>query len=199
MAKLVALLSTACLMCLLLGIIIFQHFSLPGVVRETLDARAVVKEVRQLNELVTVRYSIQKVIGMKEDRPPLGTESILLLVQGKVLAGIDLAGLTPNNVTMRGRGKELVAVIRLPPPHLAEAFLDERYTKVWDRRITWWTPWISPDVDLEHKARLQALEEIKQAALDMGILAEAQRNAETSIRTLLQAFGIPKSVFDYSS
>ncbi len=199
MAKLVALLSTACLICLLLGIIIAPHMFLPGVIRETLDARAVVKEVRQLNELVTVRYSIEKVIGMTEDRPPLGTESILLLVQGKVLAGIDLAGLTPNNVTMRGRGKELVAVIRLPPPHLADAFLDERYTKVWDRRITWWTPWISPDVDLEHKARLQALDEIKKAALDMGIFAEAQRNAETSIRTLLQAFGIPNSIFDYSS
>jgi hypothetical protein len=199
MVKLVALLSTVCLICLLVAIIVAPRLIIPGVVQETLDARAVIKEVRQLNELVTVRYSVEKVIGMQEARPPLGTESILLLVQGKVLAGIDLAGLTPNNVTMRGRGKDLVAVIRLPPPHLSDAFLDERYTKVWDRHITWWTPWISPDVDLEHKARLQALDEIKHAALDMGILAEAQRNAETSIRTLLQAFGIPKSIFDYSS
>jgi hypothetical protein len=54
-------------------------------------------------------------------------------------------------------------------------------------------------LDLEHKARMEAIDDIKEAALEMGILGEARRNAETSIRVLLRAFGIEEAAFDYSS
>jgi hypothetical protein len=194
MAKMLAVLFAAALICVL-ALMMFSRRLFPlGLV--TLDAPAVVKEISQLNELVTVRYSVEKVVGMKEEKSPVGEESILLLVQGKVLAGIDLSGLTANDVTIRARNQ---VVIRLAQPHIEETFLDEKYTKVWDRRITWWTPWVSPDIDLEHKARMQAIIDIRNAALEMGILEQARRNAETSIRTLLQAFGFEKPVFDYSS
>ena len=60
---------------------------------------------------------------------------------------------------------------------------------MWDRQITWWTPWVSPDPDLERQARLAATASIKQAAIDMGILDQAQRNAELVIRNLLLTLG----------
>jgi hypothetical protein len=60
---------------------------------------------------------------------------------------------------------------------------------VWDRQITWWTPWVSPNPDLERQARVAASASVKQAALDMGILDQAQRNAETLIRNLIQTLG----------
>jgi hypothetical protein len=195
MARLLAFLSTACLIGVLLAIIVYQRVSRTGAAY-SLDSPALVKEVRQLNELVTVKYGIEKVVGMKEQKSPLGTESILLLVQGKVLAGVNLADLQPGDVSMINR---TAVNIRLPQPHIQEAFLDEKYTKVWDRSITWWTPWVSPDLDLEHKARLQALEDIRKAALDMGILADARRNAELDIRNILQAFGITKVDFAYNT
>ena len=195
MGKTFALFCTACLIGLLLAVIIYIRFG-PGNSYVKLDSPAIVKEVRQLNELVTVRYSVEKVVGMKEQKSPVGSESILLLVQGRVLAGVNLSALTPNDVTMR---RPAHAVIRLVEPHIEEAFLDEKYTKVWDRSITWWTPWVTPDIDLEHKVRMQAVDDIKSAALEMGILEEARRNAETAIRTLLQAFKIEEVVFDYSS
>jgi hypothetical protein len=194
MAKLFAALSTACLIATLVAIIIYLRFFAPGSM--TLNSSAVVKEVRQLNELVTVRYSVEKVVGMKEQKSPVGAESILLLVQGQVLAGVDLSRLTPDDVTMHGHKR---LGIRLGKPHIQEAFIDERYTKVWDRSITWWTPWVSADLDLEHKARMQAIDDIKKAALAMGILGEARKNAETSIRVLLQPFGFEETVFDYTS
>jgi len=196
MAKLVAFLSTACLIGLLIAIIVYLRFVRTDIASLTLDPPALVKEVRQLNELVTVRYGIEKVVGMKEDKLPIGSESILLLVQGKVLAGVDLADLQPGDVT---NVKNATVNIRLPQPHIQDVFLDEKHTKVWDRSITWWTPWVSPDIDLEHKARLQALDDIKKAALDMGILAEARRNAELNIRHILQAFGITKIDFAYNT
>jgi Protein of unknown function (DUF4230) len=195
MAKFVAFLSTACLIFVLVAIIVYLRLFNSGAHR-TLNSSAVIKEVQQLNELAAVKYSIEKVVGMKEQKSPVGTESILLLVRGKVLAGVDLAGLTPGDVTVANRD---TLRIRLTPPHIQETYLDEKYTKLWDRSITWWTPWVTPDADLEHKARMQALEDIKAAALDMGILAEARRNAEMDIREILRAFGIDKIVFAYGS
>jgi len=194
MAKSVAFFSTACLICLLVAIILYLSFVGPGGARRRFDSLAVVREVRQLDELVTVRYSIEKVVGMKEQKSPVGVESILLLVRGKVLAGVDLAELRPSDVIVSNA--DLVR-IRLPMPNIQETYLDEKYTKVWDRNITWWTPWVTPDVDLEHKARMQALEDIKTAALEMGILGEAQRNAELDIRNILEAFGMKKISFAY--
>ena len=160
--------------------------------RKTLDPAAVLVQVRALNELVTVKYSIQKVVGLKEKRALLGEESILLLVEGRVLAGVALNEISAHDIVMPSREE---ARIRLPTPRILENFLDEKSTKVWDRRITWWTPWVAADPDLEHKARLEALEQVRSAAVQMGILKDAQTNAERDIRAILQAFGISRVVF----
>lgn len=191
MSKWIAWVSTVALIGVLAWVALTMRGARKGGAEVTLDSAAVIKEVRPLNELVTVKYGIEKVVGMKEEKSPVGTESILLLVQGKVLAGVDLAELQPGDVIVNHG----VVNIRLGQPHIQEAFIDEKNTKVWDRSITWWTPWVSPDVDLEHKARLQALEDIKKAALEMGILGEARRNAEMDVRSVLQAAGVAKVEF----
>jgi hypothetical protein len=192
MTKFVAVFSTACLITLFLYLFITRSHTL----HPSLDSGALVKEVRPLNELVTVHYSIEKIVGMKEQKQPLGEESILLMVRGKVLAGIDLSELKPSDVTFSSGN---VVHIRLTPPRVEDTYLDEKFTKVWDRSITWWTPWVTPNPDLEHKARLQALTEIRSEAIQMGILPEAKRIAELDIRQILDAFGITKVAFDYST
>jgi hypothetical protein len=149
-----------------------------------LNSAAVVSQIQRLNQLVTVKYNIQRVIGLREPKVPFGEESILLIVQGEALAGIDLSKLRSNDISYTGRRS---VMITLPPVKLLNILLDEKQTKVWDREITWWTPWIPPDPDLEHKARMQALDDVRNAALQMGIVDQAQTNAESSIRDLLAA------------
>ncbi|MBV8896651.1 MAG: DUF4230 domain-containing protein [Acidobacteriaceae bacterium] len=149
-----------------------------------LDSPAIVTEITRLNQLVTVKYSIQRVVGLHEPKIPIGEESILLMVQGEALAGIDLSKLKPGDVNYNGPHSVLIT---LPRARLMNVFLDEKQTKVWDRQITWWTPWVPYDPDLEHKARMQALDDVRNAALQMGILDHAQTNAESSIRDLLAA------------
>ena len=150
------------------------------------DTSGVLREVRLLKELVTIRYNIQKVAGLTEQKKPFGSESILLIVQAKVLAGIDLGELNERDIRVRDR--KSVAIL-LPPPQILHIYLDEKQTKVWDRTKTWWTPWVPYDIDLERKARLAALDSVKQEALDMGILKDAQASAETLIRGLLRPLG----------
>jgi Protein of unknown function (DUF4230) len=152
----------------------------------SLSTPAVITQIRQLNQLATVRFSIQRVVGLTEAKVPIGEESILLIVQGDVQAGVDLADLRPEDVVVSGSE----ALVRLPPPKVLTSYLDESQTRIWDRHVTWWTPWVPYSPDLEHRARQQALEEIRKAAIKMGILDRAGENAETAIRQLLAAFQV---------
>lgn len=190
--KILALISSSALIALLL--ICWAYLTFGGrygaYTMRSLNAPAVITQVKKLNQLVTVKYRIQHVVGLTEPKVPLGEESILLMVQGQALAGVDLAALTQNDVAVGGKRS---VTMKLPAAKLLNVFLDEKETKVWDRRITWWTPWVSYDPELEHKARLQALDEVRRAALQMGILDAAQRNAQNAIANFLLALQIDVS------
>ena len=156
----------------------------------TLDAVAVVHEIQRLNELVSVKYTVQKVVGLEELKVPFGSEKLLLFVQAEVLAGIDLSALAASDVKMLPAGRMRVV---LPPPKIVHIVIDDKQTKVWDRRITWWTPWVPFNPDLERQARLAAKDAIERGAIEMGILNQARRNADAGIRSLLETLGV-KSV-----
>jgi hypothetical protein len=181
--KMAAIASTAAFF-LLLVVVLSSAFLRHAFGIRFLDSTAVVTQVQKLNQLATVKYSIQRVVGLREPKVPFGEESILLMVQGEAIAGVDLSKLKPNDVAYTGKRS---VTITLPAARLLNVFLDEKQTKVWDRQITWWTPWVPYDPDLEHKARMQALDDVRNAALQMGILDQAQSNAESSIRDLLAA------------
>jgi hypothetical protein len=86
-----------------------------------------------LNELVSVKYTIQKVVGLEEKKVPLGSEKILLFVQAEVLAGIDLSLLSPGDVKLLP-GQSMH--VTLPAPKIVHLVIDDKQTKVWDRQIT---------------------------------------------------------------
>ena len=162
-------------------------FSLHRSELKRFDAPALVTQVRSLNQLTTVRYTIQRVVGLKELKDPVGEESLLLMVQGEVLAGVDLADLTQSDIKYLSYD---TVRIHLPAPKILEAFIDEKNTNVWDRHITWWTPWVPYNPELEHKARLTAIEEIRKAALSGGILGQSRGNTEVAIKGLLTFLGL---------
>jgi hypothetical protein len=113
------------------------------------------------------------------------------MVQGRAQAGVDLGAITQYDVQVAGSKVK----IRLPHAQLFDIYLDEKETKVWDRHITWWTPWVSPDPNLEHQARMAAVDDIRKTALDMGILRDAESNARAAIRDLIGAMGATVEVW----
>jgi len=164
--------------------------------RSPFDLPVVVRDIQRLNELVSVKYTLQKVVTMEEQKHPLGAERLLLIVQAEVLAGIDLSQISEKDVKKLADGK--VALL-LPPPKIIRVVIDDKETKVWDRSITWWTPWVPYNQDLERQARLAAKEQIEEAAIDAGILEQAKRSADASIRTLLETLGVKAVVIEQSS
>ena len=157
-----------------------------GRTSQSFSPDTVVLQVQKLSQLVTVRYRVQRVVAMSEQKDPVGEESILLMVEGEVQGGVDLHRVTAADVVTEGDG---AVTITLPAPTIFNASLDEKKTKVWDRHVTWWTPWVVSDPDLEHKARLKAVDDIRQAAIEMGILDQARTNAQSALRDLFGALG----------
>jgi hypothetical protein len=150
----------------------------------------VLAQVQQLNQLTTVRYTLQRIVTLTEEKHPVGSESIVLIVQARVEAGVDLSSLRAKDI-VAGKGGSFT--VKLPVAKILNVAIDENETKVWDRQKTWWTPWVPYSLDLEKRARLLGLDSAKESAIEMGILAASQKNAETSIRSLLGLAGF-KSV-----
>jgi hypothetical protein len=181
--------SVAVLILTLAGLALYYRFvSQHPVVTRHVDAPAIVRQIQQLSDLVTVRYSIQKAIGLEEQKVPFGTEKVLLMIQAKVLAGVSL-----ESVTATAEDDRLQ--IQLPPAKILDVSIDDKETRVWDRSISWWAIWVTPNPDLEQSARRAALEAVQKAALQMGILSNAQHNAETTIREFLRTAGISNVTF----
>jgi hypothetical protein len=155
------------------------------------ESPAVLLQIRQLKQLATVKYTVQKVVGLTDQKQPVGTESILLIIQASVEAGIDLSSMSEADISRR---RDDTVAIRIPPARILNVMVEEKGTKVWDRQKTWWTPWEPYSLTLEQRAREQGLEAAKQSALSMGILTQAEASAKAAIQGLLALAGIKAEV-----
>jgi hypothetical protein len=150
---------------------------------------AVLKQVQQMNELVSVKYVIEKVIGMS-DVNFLGEDRVLLIAHGVVKAGVRLDELKPEDVRISGDGE---VKLRLPKARILDAYLDEKRTQVYERSTGLFR---RTNKDLEKHARDNAVDSIRAAAQEMDILAEAQQRARRDIEQLLILLGFKKVTFE---
>jgi hypothetical protein len=158
------------------------------------NTSTVIRQVQTLADLVTVKYVVEKVVIL--DAPPTSTlgqfvqgdNRVLLLAHGLVKAGINLKNLQPGDVQISGK----TISIHLPPPEITDAYLDDSQTKV----IDWKQGFLrSFDKDLEQTARQMAVDDIKRAARNDGILAEATQRAQLQLAGFFQQAGFERVEF----
>jgi len=158
------------------------------------NTATVIQQVQALSELVTVKYVMQKVVI--ESAPPdstlgqfvQGENRLLLLAQGNVKAGIDLKQLQPGDIQISGRK----ITIHLPPAKITDTYLDEQQTKV----IDWQRGFLRKfDKDLETTARQAAVDDIRRAARNAGILKDATDRARLELAVLLNRAGYEQVEF----
>jgi hypothetical protein len=106
----------------------------------------------------------------------------MLLAQGVVKAGIDLKKITPDDVTISGKR----LTITLPKPQITDAYLDDSQSKVIERTTGFLR---SLDKDLEQTTRRYAVDDIRRAAQESGILTDASERARTELRIFFQQAG----------
>jgi hypothetical protein len=99
-----------------------------------------------------------------------------------VTAGVDLGQIAEAHVTVNGSNVE----IHLPEPQIFVARVDNDKTRVYSRRTGLFT---SVDPNLETEVRREAEKQIRQAALEGGILRVAAANAQSTMTTFLRGLG----------
>lgn len=159
---------------------------------------ALLQQVKTLSELVTVQYVIEKMQGLEVPSENLvgqliGSENrLLLLAHGTVKAGIDLGKLKPDDFVVY----EKTIFVNLPPAQITDAYLDEKLTRVIDRKTGLLAP---SDKNLEQTVRQNAVADIRRAAREGGILKAADERARAQLRALLLQLGFEKVQFGNDS
>jgi hypothetical protein len=155
------------------------------------DPVTYINEVRALARLETIQYSVEKVITGETGGgtfQALFGDKILFVGHGTVIAGIDMEKLQPEHM----RFENGVLMVKLPPAEVFIATLDNEKSYVYDRDTGILA---KPDVNLETLVRQRAEEEILRAALEDGILEQAQLNAEAYLFKFFAALGYPNTIF----
>jgi uncharacterized protein DUF4230 len=155
------------------------------------DPVTYINEVRALARLETIQYSIEKVITGETGGgtfQSLFGDKILFVGHGTVIAGIDMEKLQPQDMHYENG----VLTVKLPPAEIFITTLDNEKSYVYDRQTGILA---KPDVNLETLVRQRAEEEIRKAALEDGILQQAQTNAEAYLFKFFAALGYPNTIF----
>jgi hypothetical protein len=154
--------------------------------RIDLSRPAVVQRIQRLQRLETVIYSMEKIVSGEQVNAYLprllAGDRILLIVHGEVTAGIDLGRLDDSKIDVTGRRIE----IELPAAEVFSARLDNERTKVYSRETGLFS---SPDPNLESEVRREAERQIRQAAIEGGILKTAAENSRATLSGLLEGLG----------
>jgi hypothetical protein len=155
------------------------------------DPVTYINEVRALARLETIQYSVEKVITAEQNQGTFGFlfgDRLLFVAHGIVIAGIDMEKMTPEAM----RFENDVLYVTLPPAEIFIATLDNQKSYVYDRDTGLLR---EEEQNLETLARQAAEEEIRNAALEDGILQQAQRNAENYLYRFFQALGYRNVIF----
>ncbi len=150
------------------------------------DRAAVIKQVQALSRWETASFNIDKIIEASTDfgqiKQFLFGDKLLLVANGKVIAGFDLSKTTAGD--FKGFGSSIT--ITLPAPEILSANINNSQTQVFDRSTGLFT---KGELNLEAQARQKAETAIYQAACDGGILDEATKNAKQQLELIFKSSG----------
>lgn len=149
----------------------------------------VVRQIQQLQRLETVDYTMDKIISGERDNPYLpkflAGDRLLLVAHGDVIGGVDLGKVQPADVSVHGRKISL----RIPAAEVFSTRIDNGKTRVYSRDTGLFS---SPDPNLESEVREEAERQLKQAALQDGVLKTAEQNARNTLSSMLKGLGFDK-------
>ncbi|MDQ3855364.1 MAG: DUF4230 domain-containing protein, partial [Chloroflexota bacterium] len=150
------------------------------------DGPTIVRQIQGLAKLETSKYTVEKILDAERTRrfvPGfLAGEKLVFVAHGEVVAGLDLSKLEASDVSVTGN----TVTLRLPKPEVLYSRIDNERSYVYERE----TGLLSrPDKDLESRVRAAAEQQIREGALEDGILKEAQASGQKSLEALVRSMG----------
>lgn len=149
------------------------------------DPVTIIREVQSLARLETIQYSVEKVITAEINQGvfgPLFGDRLLFVGHGYVIAGVDLAEIAYEDLWL----EDGILYAKIPAAEVFVATLNNEQSYIYDRETGILR---KSDPDLETSARQAAEQEILKAAINDGILEQAQQNAEVYLERFFNALG----------
>jgi hypothetical protein len=159
------------------------------------DPVTYISEIRALARLETIQYSVEKVITAEQGQGTfsfLFGDKLLFVAHGVVIAGIDMEKIGPQDLRLENG----VLYVTLPPAEVFIATLDNEKSYVYDRETGILTNGVQ---DLETLARQAAEQEILNAALEDGILEQAETNAELYLLRFFNSLGFDNVILAFDT
>ncbi len=157
----------------------FTRGLLPGRSETTVTHGVVVERVRAVAQLVTSETTVRDVV-VYENRRLGSTKRSLVVVTGKVMAGIDLDRGTQVDIDQREHRVRVV----LPPAKVLGVEVTQLRT--YDERSGLWNPFRPADRDTIY---FLARQQLISAAGELGVTAHAEESARRLLGALIHADG----------
>jgi hypothetical protein len=146
----------------------------------TVTHNTVLTQVEALGRLELVRYKFKDIVEYRRSSryPLLPDAKVALVVGGEAVGCLDLRKIRPQDVVFEG--DSIVRVI-LPAPELCSFQVRHDQSRVFSTENGFFQ-----DADLVDQGYKYAEKQVRNAALQSGILAETQRNAEQILVPMLR-------------
>lgn len=147
--------------------------------------KEVFQSIQQTGQLVTVEYSLSKMVKAADSRTwyKVGDRRILISIEAVIKAGVDLQHINKEDVSVTGDAIRL----QVPAAKILSVAMPPEKIKVLYQDVSFFRREFSA-AERENLLR-QAEKQVRELAHSMGIIATAQKNAETFLRNLLKQGG----------
>ena len=158
--------------------------------RVTVTHNTVLTQVEALGKLELVRYRFKDVVEYKRTNrlTILPDAKVALIVAGEATGCLDLRKIRPQDVVLEG---DSVVRVFLPAPELCNFQVRHDQSQVFSTNNSFFQ-----DADLVDQGYKYAEAQVRTAALQSGILAETQRNAQQILAPLLHTLTGRRVVLD---
>ena len=147
--------------------------------RITVTHNTVLQKVEALGRMELVRYEFRDVVEYKKSTYRfLPDAKVALIVAGNAIGCLDLRKLRPQDVVMEG---DSIVRVALPAPELCVWQIDHSKSKVYSIENGFFQ-----DAELVDAGYKYAEQNVRRAALNSGILAQTEQNAQQILKPMLE-------------
>ena len=169
-----------------LGIFLWRtvgdYFSKPDVKEEpkvVVNFSTVLTSVEDLGRMELVRYNFKDVVEYeKEVSRWIPNSKVALIVSGEAVGCLDFTKITQADIEFLG---DSVVQVAMPEPEICYYKIDHSKSKVFSKENTYFQ-----DADLVQESYRYAEANVKEAALNSGILNQTKVNAEKVLKPMLE-------------
>lgn len=135
--------------------------------------------VEELGRMELVRFNFKDVVEYeKEVSRWIPNSKVMLIVTGEAVGCVDFTKLTEQDIDFQG---DSLVQISLPEPEVCYYKIDHNKSKVFSKENTYFQ-----DADLVQESYRYAEANVKEAAINSGILQQTKVNAEKVLKPMLE-------------